>query len=426
MSFVKRLSMDKGGFLAAPTLDMELPPVRPARPSSDNLRFTAKAFTAGFVAAVTYLADGSPLIRSGDNIDQALRWWYANPNQYKVSGGFTVYVECGSLGQVTQSQMNLSAKANRFCIGGQTIPCQRWPKAIPDNTVQLERWESPNAPADGASLYNSRLVTSWRRSSSGPATAYKMPSTPVLPSVTIGGVRAPTLDPNVHRRVPGWKEYQPPVIDPLGDPDAEAPYFRFEAELRPDGKFGKPRNPGKVTGSRIPRPDEDESKYKSRRRRISLKVLKALDTVSEWAELVDAMYQALPRDVRRKWEAKRLGAHWVRDFKTGKLKWWVPPSIPGHIGARVLNVDQFGQYGIEGAHWKVQALANNWQAMDAKAAVDNIARNLVEDSIHGGIHRVLPKGSGMALNPALGQFGKDLNSYLDSLSIWDPLGKVGK
>ena len=104
----------------------------------------------------------------------------------------------------------------------------------------------------------------------------------------------------------------------------------------------------------------------TRTKAIGIALYKALDAVSESAEVVDAVYDALPKDVRKRWEKERFpDARWIRDKNTGE---WVRVGVerPG---------DNFGQYGIDGADWKLQALYYNWHKVDVEKAIKNIIKN---------------------------------------------------
>lgn len=101
-------------------------------------------------------------------------------------------------------------------------------------------------------------------------------------------------------------------------------------------------------------PPRNTKEKKTRGRGLTL--ANFMDLLSESSEVIDAVYQALPEDVRKRWERDR-------DL-----------DRPG---------DQFGQYGISGADWKLQAIWYNWHRIDAASAVANIIRNEIEDRLYG-------------------------------------------
>lgn len=110
---------------------------------------------------------------------------------------------------------------------------------------------------------------------------------------------------------------------------------------------------------------EKQRKNISRSAVIGVALYKALDTVSETADIVDAVYDALPEDVKKRWDR------------------------PNRRG-----VDQFGQYGLNGADWKLQVIWHNAHRLDTEKAWRNIAKNLLEDEIYGQVHRRVPRGVG--------------------------------
>lgn len=89
-------------------------------------------------------------------------------------------------------------------------------------------------------------------------------------------------------------------------------------------------------------------------------ILRVLDKVSEAAEVVDAVFEALPCDVQKRAQKN------ARD-KAGLL-------------------DNAGQYGIDGADWKLKAVYDNFHKVDPALAVANIIRNEIQDQIYGKLN----------------------------------------
>lgn len=174
---------------------------------------------------------------------------------------------------------------------------------------------------------------------------------------------------------------------------------------------GKPKPPRRPRIPRVPRirrrrprKREKHGKLSSNTAKLGIAMYKVLDRVSEGAEIVDAVYDALPADVRKRWEKERFpDAHWVKDKNTGK---WVRVGIerPG---------DNFGQYGIDGADWKLQALYYNWHRVDYEQAVVNIFKNELSDKAIGEIHRKLPRNAGAAHSQGEMEFAATLDEWLD-------------
>lgn len=115
--------------------------------------------------------------------------------------------------------------------------------------------------------------------------------------------------------------------------------------------------PGAVGGHmRTPPPrGTKEKKVRAEGLGLGVAIAKALDGLSEASEVVDAIYESLPDDVKRRWGKGRK----ERDF------------------------DQMGQYGIDGADWKLEALWHNWHKINAPEAVKNILYNELEDRLYG-------------------------------------------
>jgi hypothetical protein len=135
------------------------------------------------------------------------------------------------------------------------------------------------------------------------------------------------------------------------------PYERTLTITRTIGR-APPRTPTVAAHKSAP-PPANTKEQKTTLRKFAAVLTKALDTVSEYAEIIDALYDALPDDVKDRWGKGRK-------------------ERPG---------DQAGQYGIDGADWKLQALYANWHRLDTEKAVLNIIKNEIEDRLHGASHK---------------------------------------
>ena len=72
--------------------------------------------------------------------------------------------------------------------------------------------------------------------------------------------------------------------------------------------------------------------------------------------MVEAVYKALPQDVRTRWERGR-------------------ETDPRPFG---------GQYAVsQDVTWKLQAIYYNWSRLDAVKAIQNLGANYVEDMVLG-------------------------------------------
>lgn len=184
---------------------------------------------------------------------------------------------------------------------------------------------------------------------------------------------SPGMDPNRQRGLPG----KPPLPDP---PDYDPLPGNVPPPMRrvPAGSPMPGPGPGRVGGRRPPGPRERERKAKS----TMVHMLSILDAISEGAEVVDAIYDALPDDVKRKWDRKGRGL-----------------------------IDNAGQYGIDGADWKLKALWHNWDKVDIDQAARNILANHIQDSVLGSIYRKLPRNVGGAVDEGV----KGANEVLESI-----------
>jgi len=192
-------------------------------------------------------------------------------------------------------------------------------------------------------------------------------------------------DPNAWRRGVGTTLV---VDEPVVDDDLE--------RLRTALVVG-PANAPDIIRATTPEPPKTrvrERKVMTRGKKMAVALFKALDHISETAEIVDALYQALPKDVRDRWEKDR-GAHWAK--VDGRWK---------KVGLSRGLIDNAGQYGIAGADWKLQALWHNWHKLDVRQAVKNIIANEIQDRVLGQFYKHLPKQSGHAFDEAFKRVNK--------------------
>lgn len=193
----------------------------------------------------------------------------------------------------------------------------------------------------------------------------------------------PAPDPNLVRELlPG------PRPDPWKIPELTAPAPLPESQPMPEagpgvslapGAYGygfswspytglkphKPADPGKST----PDKGRRNRKLETWHAKLRVAIFRAVDVLSEGAEVVDAFFDALPKDVKKRWNEK--------------------------CGRKSNNFDgdQVGQYGIDNADCKLRALYYNWHKVDMNEAVQNLLANAIEDTIVGNIERRLPRQS---------------------------------
>lgn len=261
----------------------------------------------------------------------------------------------------------------------------------------------------------------------GPALGAAQPM-PYRPIVALN----PPRNPNIERWLPTLPDpfadpapkpelqvgYAEPLVGPEGFANPDLPYqpdyqwswqvgIGLDAPLAPsvDNPVDHPEPPVPPVRREPPRRGENQRKVITKTKAIGIALYKALNAVSESAEVVDAVYDALPADVRKRWEKERFpDARWVRDKNTGKWE-RVGVERPG---------DNFGQYGIDGADWKLQALYYNWHKVDVEKAIKNIIKNELSDRVIGGIQAGLPKNSGAAHSQGEMELGQSLDDWFSS------------
>lgn len=182
------------------------------------------------------------------------------------------------------------------------------------------------------------------------------------------------------------------------------PWVFTQPGTQTDAPIG--RNPPVATGER-------ERKFITRTQRVGQAIFQVLDTASEWAEVVDCIYGSLPKKTRDRWEKDR-GLHWVK-VKT--------PYRPGGVWVKTkarkgLSIwETAGQYGLDGADWKSEAIWHNLDKVDMDASLRCMAANHVEDMIIGGIQRRLPRNTGGALDQGNQALAEALNWAQEALGV---------
>ena len=116
-------------------------------------------------------------------------------------------------------------------------------------------------------------------------------------------------------------------------------------------------------------------------------IFKVLDEVSESAEKIDCVFSSLPEKTQKKYKS--------RNKKKRGL------------------VDTAGQYGIDGADWKIPAIYDNLDQVDWARAIKCAALNEVEDKIIGSVNAVVRKAYRGPTTPLGGAFGKKVSEWLD-------------
>lgn len=179
---------------------------------------------------------------------------------------------------------------------------------------------------------------------------------------------------------------QPPAIDPDVPP---APGTRYEFLIRVGAPIGAPsRLPDRFPSSRPPPRGTKEGKTRTSGK-MAAAIFRALDKVSEGAEVVNALFESLPCKVQKA-AARR------------------------HLQSRGL-LDNAGQYGIDGADWKAAAIVANYRDIDTVLALQKIAINEVEDRIIGSMSGHVRKVYKGPDNMLTGTAGKGVSDALAKL-----------
>jgi len=229
-------------------------------------------------------------------------------------------------------------------------------------------------------------VRSWRRAST--------PADEVIPFLLTGSPAVPVVDPlgalnpNVMRALPSLP---PPDLQPgvetvgvaSGLTGSAAASLALVASINAGGMIATGLSvnngvavevgpagpkPGLPTDRKPPKKNEKQRKTWSKSRLLAVLTFKALDEVSEAAEVVDALYDALPGTTKDKWKCAGRGL-----------------------------THQAGQYGIDAADCKAKALYHNFHKLDILRAVENLILNHLQDKVVGLMQRNMPANVGSAV-----------------------------
>ena len=145
-------------------------------------------------------------------------------------------------------------------------------------------------------------------------------------------------------------------------------------------------------GRRPPPKHEREAKMMTRRAKLGFVIYRALDTVSERAEIVDAFYEALPPEVRKRRPCSDA---------TGYRR----------------TLDTLGQYGIDQADCKLRVLYDNWHLVDLEAAIKGVVRNYIADEVIGRYQRLTPKNTGSAHELGEREFAQLIDDLMQEIGL---------
>lgn len=341
-----------------------------------------------------------------------------NVSPYMAPAGWCVSAVCytgppqywaGNIRRATIGRGGYNCTVNVDCLSGQAIPGTSSPWGDPITYVttgpEIGLWWG--YWAGGGSTARFKHHKSFYRPGPyvGPVTSIFSPRTWTM------GIEQP-LDPNLERYAPPRLldksdakfvvGYASPVRSPATVNNPDSPYqedhaWQFEVGVgfaTPPLVGGVPAVPVAPVAPPIrpplapvvrapPAKGEKQAKALSKTKAAVMALYRALDYASETAEVVDAIYEALPDDVKKRWKR------------------------PDRLG------DNFGQYGLGGADWKAQAIYWNLHRLDVPQAFRNIIKNELQDQIIGGTQRVLPNNTGNAHAAGEKELAKQIDRYLE-------------
>lgn len=222
-------------------------------------------------------------------------------------------------------------------------------------------------------------------------------ASPFVDAATVQAVPSPAVNPNVLR-----KGFAAPLAQ--GTPLAEAATGLADPAtgLLPSGAINAVSV--QITSANLkpppgpPKPFDqiqpNKNGNKDGKKRTGLQsILRVLNAVSESAEVVDSVYQALPKSVKNKYDCDSKGKS-----KRGLI-------------------DNAGQYGIDGADCKLAAIYNNFHKIDWHEAIKNIIANEIQDKVHGTVYKNVPRNIGHAVDGAMKEGDKALQALLDAVGL---------
>lgn len=360
------------------------PPVRPSPLPGVPKGFPLRG--PGFGGILIPIFDG--LGGAGRELLKYERWYYRfthQPGYWDLNRGYTKNCDNGGphqYGPLTGGSFGCNHKSNpsRASVAASmaaraAVMAAPWPNSLAYDYIVDEypqyswvrRYQAQYWIKKGADFIEPEWMPDW----------YLVET---FPAPTIG----PAMDPNTMRGTPSAPSLDPTPEtqpDPQLAPDNPVPVKG--RTIDPSGSY-----PTVPRGRIPPRRRERERKVLSRSAKIGIVLFKILDKISESAEIVDAIYEALPEETRKKWGCNRS------DF----------------------GIDVAGQYGIDNADCKAKALYYNWDKVDWNTAVENIIKNEIQDKVLGYVNQTVDRygHTGAALDNSFIELNDYLNELLDA------------
>lgn len=312
------------------------------------------------------------------------------------------------------------AIANLSCLGGQALSANPGTAGVPsgyqppptDPSLRSVRYGYATPIGNPPVGYRQRYVADYFR----PASSTSLNAEPLdAPYLAGGWALTPEINPNVMRYLPsvpqvGYGQGLAPrevTADELAQRLDAAP--SSSTAITAGGSLNPPSGgSGRQSTSTFPpkKPEIGNNHERKkpprnvRERKMRGPVMLGLmlaDVISESAEVVDAVFEALPKDVQKKWDCNRSAAF----------------------------IDKAGQYGIDNADCKARALWHNWHKVDIVEAVRNIIANQVEDKLIGYLHKNAPRNLINAGEDGQKAYAELVKAFLEEIGLQDGEGFDG-
>lgn len=320
-----------------------------------------------------------------------------HPVPYQPPSGFYIHKDClrrpgappylytgGNIGPAIRT-FGTKTTAGDTCPSGQSVASALYVNQgianVATNTSAIILYDVGRNQTD--TLRRGRVdLVYWRDTPTTTPTQYYTSPYTVFPN--------PMADPNLLRVTPGT-----PVPSLAPAPAPPEPFGDRPWQWYTPGPPGA-RPPSAHVRER-PRGRDQHNKNMSRAARIGVWLWNMLDTVSELSEIGGAFWDALPEEIRDRYNCA--------------------------------DGTSFGQYGLDISTCKASAIINHFGEIDALEAFKNLAKNIVEDMTIGQFHKFLdrlyPRGVSFqktAATHALSELDPEAYIAARLKELWEFLG----
>nr|QXN72780.1 MAG: hypothetical protein [Microvirus sp.] len=275
-----------------------------------------------------------------------------------VAGGYVKVMECpggGATNAWTSASLTLANVQGLQCQGGQgTAAYPSAQRAAQDNLTAILGGTGADLTGDGIFDRQTCVVGYFRSSATARNLGRVSPAELTNPN---------TLRRHLPRTNTGTKTPQRETTKTGPEPISQTAYA---VSSMPSGRGAGNGPPRSISATPTARPQGRTRERKGKGGKIMADIV---DKIAEAAEVVDCMYKALPTKVQKRWDAK--------------------------APTKGRDADSAGQYGIDGADYKMAALYHNYNSIDLNKAMTCIAGNQIEDALYGkafqGLERTRPR-----------------------------------